>query len=307
MKLETNNFRVKNKAFGTYPSIFHHPGRIGDGNRILGIIQLKRIFFDLIGTSENGYFWDFKEKIRLKIPTAPVLQPAKVAEKLTVIFVSNLQESGSGPRSLDFFGIPYRILGSHITQWTSNGLKLELLEKELPSIRTKYFMLLDSNDTFVINDLAQAIELFETEFDCDILLNAGQNLWPGWLDSMKEYRLFCDQIGEQFESPHRYVNTGAFIAKTDFYREIVKNFDINEAPLPGDDQAAFYPLYKQYYPRIQLDYYCKIFQCEFDEELEIESSVLPWHRKQLVHSQSVLYPFLRKHAAIRRKQREAYV
>lgn len=296
-------FRVKNRLFDTYPSIFHHPGKIGDGNRILGIVQLKKMFFDLIGDEKNGYFYDHKEKIRLKIPKPNSLQFKEIADKLTVVFVSNLDEIGSGPRSLDHFGIPYRILGSQIDRW-SNSLKIKLLNKELPNIKTKYFMLLDSSDTFIINNLSTVIELFEAS-NSDMLLNAGQRLWPGWLDEMKDYQIFCDQIGDQVGSQHRYVNTGALIAKTDFYQEIHTTFNVDEAPLVGDDQSAFYPLYKRYYPRIQLDYYCRIFQCEFDEELLIESSVLPWHRKQIIHSKTILYPLLRKHFAMQRIERQA--
>ena len=298
-------FCVKNKKFGTYPSIFHHPGRIGDGNRIIGIVHLKKLFFDLIGDSESGYFWDDKESIRLKIARLNTSVNTEVSDKLTIIFVSNLKEAGSGPRSLDYFGIPYRILGSQVNKW-SNGLKIKFLNDELPSIKTKYFMLLDSSDTFVINDLSRAIEIFEAS-NCEMLLNAGQRFWPHWIDGMKEYRSFCDQIGDEMKSCHRYVNTGALIAKTEFYREIAKTFDVDEAPLPGDDQSAFYPLYKKYYPRIQLDYHCKIFQCEFDEELLIESSVLPWYRKQLMHSETPFYLVLRKYAAMRRSQHKTYV
>ena len=292
---------IKNKRFQTYPSIFHHPGKIGDGNRIIGIVQLKKLLFNLIGKSENGYFWDYKEKISMKIPT-PSFSVSAVADKLTVILVSNLKEIGSGPRSLDYFGIPYRLLGSQVEQWSSNGLKLKFLHDELTSIKTEYFMLLDSNDTFVVDNLVKAIEIFETSLDCDILLNAGQRLWPSWSSEMDEYRLFCDQVGEQFQSDHRYVNTGAFIARTEFYKEIIKTFDINNSPLPGDDQAAFYVLYKQYYPRIQLDYTCKIFQCEFDEELEICSVMLPWYKKKILHSKSLAYPLLKKYSAWRRNQ-----
>lgn len=293
-------FRVKNKVFGTYPSIFHHPGRIGDGNRILGIVQLKQLLFNTIGDVKNGYFWDDKERIRLKIPTPRGLELKDISSKLTVIFVSNLKEIGSGPRSLDYFGIPYRILGAEVTNW-SNGLKIKFLNNELPNIRTKYFMLLDSSDTFVVNNLVEAIETFET-CNCEILLNAGQRLWPHWIDVMKEYGTFCDQVGDSVGSPHRYVNTGALLAKTEFYSQIVETFNLDEAPLPGDDQAAFYPLYKKYYPKIQLDYHCKIFQCEFDEELLVESSNLPWYRKQIIHSKSPFYPVLCKYAAMRRKQ-----
>jgi hypothetical protein len=300
-----NNFIVRNKVFNTYPSIFHHPGKIGDGNRTYGIVQLKKIFFDVIGDSMNGYFYDDKEKIRLKIPTTSYHELTNVSSKLTIIFVSNLKEVGSGPRTLDYFGIPYRILGSKVDRW-SNSLKIKFLNDHLSNIKTKYFMLLDSSDTFMINDLLQMIQVFEAS-NCAMLLNAGQCFWPHWIDEMKEYQSFCDQIGDEMQSRHRYVNTGALIAETEFYKEIAKTFDVDEAPLPGDDQSAFYPLYKKYYPRIQLDYYCKIFQCEFDEELLIEFPDLPWHRKQIIHSKTPLYPILRKYAAMRRNQRRAYV
>lgn len=302
-----DDFRVRNKVFGTYPSVFHHPGRIGDGNRIFGIVQLKKLWFDLIGNSENGFFWDQKENLRFKIPTPSQSIAKEIGDQVTVIFVTNLKEPGSGPRSLDYFGIPYRILGSNIKVWSSNGLKIKLLNQELPNIKTKYFMLLDANDTFVISDLSRVLDLFENSFDCDMLLNAGQNLWPHWLDEMKEFQEFCDQIGDQVGSAHRYVNTGALIAKTDFYKEIVQTFDIDQAPLPGDDQAAFYPLYKKYYPKIQLDYYCQIFQCEFDEEILIESSLLPWYRKYLIHSQTRLYPFLKNYASFRRRFKHYFI
>ncbi|WP_373541659.1 glycosyltransferase domain-containing protein [Chamaesiphon sp.] len=295
-------FQVKNKKFNTYPSIFHHPGKIGDGNKILGIIQLKKLFFASICEKENGCFIDHKEKISFKIPT-PSSSISAVANKLTVVFVSNLKEIGSGPRSLDYFGVPYRIIGSQVEQW-SNELKLKLLNDELSSIKTKYFMLLDSNDTFIVNDFNRAMKIFETLFDCDILLNAGQNLWPSWPDEMREHQLFCDRIGERVKSNHKYVNTGAFIAKTEFYKEIMKTFDIDKSPLPGSDQAAFYPLYKQYYPKIQLDHTCKIFQCEFDEELEIESSILPWYRKHLVHTKSLAYPLFKKYASWHRNKKK---
>jgi len=292
-------FRVKNKAFGTYPSIFHHPGKVGDGNRILGIVQLKQLFFDVIGDSKNGYFWHDKEKVRLKIPTTSDLELEEISSKLTVIFVTNLKEVGSGPRSLDYFGIPYRLLGAQVENW-SNSLKIKFLNDEISNIKTKYFMLLDTSDTFVVNNLVEAVKTFEA-CNCEMLLNAGQRLWPHWIDVMKEYGAFCDQVGDAVGSPHRYVNTGALIAKTEFYSQIVKTFSVDEAPLPGDDQSAFYPLYKEYYPRIQLDYYCKVFQCEFDEELSVECPDLSWYRKQIVHSKTPFYPILCKYAAMRRK------
>jgi len=296
------NFLVKNKAFNTYPSIFHDPGRIGDGNRVLGIVQLKELLFDLIGDSENGYFWDAKEAIKLKIPTVKTCFSEKISDKLTIVFVTNLKEIGSGPRSLDYFGVPYWIIGSEVEKW-SMELKIKILNDELTKIETKYFMLLDSNDTFSVNDLSQIISNFET-LDCCMLINAGQNFWPDWNEPQLEelgLRSFCDQIGDKLEISHRYVNGGALIAETDFYRSIANDFDIVNTPIPGDDQTFWCFLYKKYHPKIQLDYHCNIFQCEFDEELSLEMPFIPWHRKQLVHSQSLLYPLFKKQASLRRR------
>lgn len=296
------DFLVKNKAFDTYPSIFHHPGRIGDGNRILGIVQLKQIFFDYIGSLDNGCFWDAKEGIKMKIPTLKIPSDNTVSQQLTIIFVTNLPEIGSGPRSLDFFGIPYRILGTGVEKW-SMELKIKFLNDELPKIKTKYFMLLDSNDTFTINGLSKIISILES-LNCHMLINAGQNFWPDWYEPQLEelgLRNFCDQVGDHLKISHRYVNGGAILAKTDFYKAIANDFDVVNTRIAGDDQTLLYLLYKKYYPLIQLDHHCRIFQCEFDEELCLETRSIPWYRRQIMDSKSSLYPIFKKQAAIRCK------
>jgi len=109
------------------------------------------------------------------------------------------------------------------------------------------------------------------------------------------------RVGDKLGIFHRYVCGGALIAETDFYRSIANDFDIVNNPIPGDDQTLWYLLYKKYYPRIQLDHHCNIFQCEFDEELSLEMPSIPWYRKQIVHSRSPLYPLFKKQASLRRK------
>lgn len=188
--------------------------------------------------------------------------------------MTNLQEPGSGPRSLDYFGTPYRILGSRIEKW-SNKLKIKFLNSEIPNIKTKYFLLLDNDDTFLVDNLSKVVETFETSFTCDMLINAAQNLWPKRQLEKSGVRSFCERIGDKVGSYHKFVNGGAWIARTQFYKEIMGTFDIDKAPLPGDDQSALYLLYKKHYPKIQLDHFCAIFQCEFDEELEVEYPLQP--------------------------------
>lgn len=302
------NFRVRNRVFGTYPSVFHHPGIIGGSgpNNIYGIVQLKKMFFDLIGDPSNGSFWDRKEKIRLNIPEVSSDQVSSTSNVITIIFVTNLKELGSAARSCDFFGIPYRILGQEISVW-SNTLKLKLLRDEIPKIKTKYIMLLDSDDVFLIDNISHIVNTFELYFECDMLLNAAQNFWPkNWLkyeENEHEIYQFMNQIGNQIGSRHKYMNSGAFIAKTIFLKEMLKELNIEEGPVPDDDQSLYILLYKKYYPRMQLDYNCRIFQCEFDEELVVESPLLPWYKRQILHSRSLIYPLLVKHAEFRRKRK----
>ena len=263
--------RVRNKSFGTYPTIFHHPGRIGDinGNRVSGIVKLKQRFFESIADPDNRReFFDRKEKIQLSVPRTP--ETSNPVSNLSVVFVSNLKELGSSPRSLDHFGIPYFVLGKDIVEW-SNAEKLRAIHEFLPEVETKYLMFLDSDDTFVISHLRYVVDLFEREFSCEMLINAAQNCWPPELfsDEFRECVDFAENVAEARLGSRKYINSGAWIARTSFYREFSEDLLATKAPQEGDDQGLFYILYKKYYPRILLDYRCQIFHCEFDEELEV--------------------------------------
>jgi hypothetical protein len=261
---------VRNRVFGTSPIVFHHPGRTGkrNRNRIEGIIELKRDLFDLIGDRRNGRYLDRKEKRRLSIPT-PAAVDEELGSKLTVVFVSNLSEPGSGPRSLDYFGTPYRIIGADIEKWDFEK-RLLYVDRLLPEVKTEYMMVMDSDDVFTVAALDIALERFRRDFDCQLLFNAGQNFWPPELDESTSVRAFCDRTPSDNGPEHRYVNGGMWIGRTDFYRRISKEILNTSSPRPGDDQSIFYLMYQKYHPEIQLDYRCQIFQCEFDEELEWE-------------------------------------
>ena len=124
-----------------------------------------------------------------------------------------------------------------------------------------------------------------------MLLNAAQNFWPA--EQLEKYDVlsFCDKIGKEKKSAHKYINSGVFITETAFYRKIVPDMDVTKAPLIGSDQSLFYLLYKKYYPKVQLDYHCKVFQCEFDQELVIEAKSIPSWKRIYIHTESKIYPY----------------
>ena len=73
----------------------------------------------------------------------------------------------------------------------------------------------------------------------------------------RKWKEHNDLVGE---SPFKYLNSGLFIAKVDFFREIFE--DIINTPLFEDqtDQGQFHQIYRKYFPRMQIDYGCRIFQ-----------------------------------------------
>jgi hypothetical protein len=280
---------VKNKKFNTHPVVFHHPGHVGSKNNIFGIIKIKKKLFSVIGKDSSEYFCGRKELIRYKIPSVQFESSRKVKELLTVVAITNLDEPGSGPRSLKAFGIDCKIFGRGVKKW-SNIQKIRLLKRELSNINTKYIMLLDSDDTFVVDGLDRVIEKIESMPECKLLMNAAQNFWPPILHRKSTTYEFCNRIGDEKKSRHRYVNSGVFISEVEFLKDLLEE-DI-APPKEDDDQGLFCLLYQKYYPAFQLDYYCDVFQCEFDEELIVESNSLPLRLKIYFHTESKLYPIL---------------
>jgi hypothetical protein len=242
-----------------------------------GIIDLKRDLFALIGDPANGYFIDRKEGHRLPIPNvAPV--DSEVAQRLTTIFVSNLDEPGSAPRSLDYFGCPYLVIGKEIVEWGFQK-RLKAIAAHLEEVGTEYLMVLDSDDVFAVDSLATVVDRFEKRFECDMLMNAAQNFWPPELEDDPGLRKFCESTPSVGGPEHKFVNGGLWIARTEFYRGIVDEVMSTRPARDGCDQSVFYQVYRNHYPAIQMDYRCEIFQCEFDEELEWEAGPrAPWLR-----------------------------
>jgi len=62
------------------------------------------------------------------------------------------------------------------------------------------------------------------------------------------------------ESPFCYLNSGVWIARTEFLKEVIGDILSIRSSRPRSDQEIYRKLHKKYYPKIQVDSKCEIFQ-----------------------------------------------
>tara|TARA_Y100001938_G_C8057874_1_gene415504 strand:- start:216 stop:1016 length:801 start_codon:yes stop_codon:yes gene_type:complete len=157
-------------------------------------------------------------------------------------------------RTFEFFKVPYVIKGRGTPDWV-NTMKAGLLADYLPNISTKYTMGIDSHDVLLLKEANGIIDTFENDFDCDMLFNGELVSYP----ENNELAEFEKSI--YGESPFRYLNSGVWIAKTDFLNEVMQDILQFRSSRPKSDQEIYRKLHQKYYPRVQVDHKCKLFQC----------------------------------------------
>ena len=157
-------------------------------------------------------------------------------------------------KTFKFFRVPYVMKGRGTQGW-ANTMKAGLLADYLPEINTKYTMGIDSHDVLLLKDANGIVDTFENEFDCDMLFNAELVSYP----ENEELAAFEKSI--YGDSPFRYLNSGVWIAKTDFLKRVIGDILQLKSSRPKSDQEIYRKLHKKYFPRVQIDSRCKIFQC----------------------------------------------
>jgi len=205
-------------------------------------------------------------------------------DSITIITWNNTEIKGCCELSLDKLGLDYLVLGKNIRNWRNINKITSALEI-IDSINTPYIMALDCFDVIVLRDPYEAMEKFKT-MDCDMLFNAEKIYYPDYGLAATGYYSITDKW-KNFEaniekSMWKYLNSGALLAKTKFYKEFLINClqrynTLNEEresfPLPKDPFYKKYPDYKisdsdqliahwmhyDYYPKIKIDYQMKIF------------------------------------------------
>jgi hypothetical protein len=244
--------KITNTYLNSCPVVFHHNGRPSRFNHPSGV-SLKRKVFEYFSDGTGQTFRGRKEKTNLCLPKKSDTYN-ELSEKLTIFMVTNLEEKGSAARSLDYFNLPYTIVGSDIVNYTPFD-KLNKLVEFIPKVETEYMMLFDTDDVFITDGLDRVVNTFEKEMGCKMLFNAECWNYP---KGDKEQTAFEEDVTSE-ENPFRYLNSGVWVANTEFLKskidvlEELKNYS-------HDDQAVFKRFYKMFYPDVKVDHNCKYFQ-----------------------------------------------
>lgn len=260
---------INNLATGSSPLIIHAPGLKHSGRRKMIHRSFNPCWIPII---EN---WKRQPSTSCRRETS---------EELTIITWNNTEEKGICERSLEKLGLDYLCLAKDIRHWRFID-KITTALEIIDSVKTPYIMALDCFDVIVLRDPHEAVEKFK-KMHCDMLVNGEKNYHPdlGWMTMGKyavtdKWKKYEESIAK---SEWKFLNAGALIAKTPFYKEfLTRSFDRHKEikknqesfPLPpdpvykkypdykvsNDDQLIHHWIYFDYFPRIMIDYKMDIF------------------------------------------------
>jgi hypothetical protein len=200
--------------------------------------------------------------------------------ELTILLIHNYATEPVMEKSLRFVGIDnYVVLRPEVKGPWHNSAKIVVLDEFLArgACRTEYVLFCDSDDAVLVGDPAKAIPYLQEEA-CDLLVSCTS--YTGGYTCMPQIKQWADQNARASGYQNRYMNTGVYIAKTDFLRELVRSAKAYVTPedlsrveyrrarrngsldqrLPefprgvGCDQVIFRYLHPRFYPRMKIDY-----------------------------------------------------
>ena len=183
---------------------------------------------------------------------------------LSIITWNNLGK-GIFESSLDDWGLPYTVFGQDALVW-NNLLKFKYNLEATVNCKTDYIMGVDSHDAAMIRNPEQLIALFEAS-DCDLLFNSEAYFYPDYkITYFQERKDFQHSLGN---TKFRYLNSGAWIGRRDFCNvffdycskiRLWELFDCTDmCKLYNCDQSVTHDAFMKFFPRVKLDYECKIF------------------------------------------------
>lgn len=248
--------------------------------------------FNAIGKQRSGEFLACHKKRLTTLPASLILPllcghvkgRLKCPSHLTILLIHNYNYMPIAERSLRYVGINnFKVLKVAFNGQWRNTLKLLELKKFLDSgdCKTEYLIFFDSNDVVLRDDPKKAIEYLQGE-DCDLLFSNTE--FAGGYECMPGVREWTDQIAREKGYGKRYINSGVYIGKTSFLREVIsaatayvtdhdltpeeyKNLrrkGVLSENLPsfpygvGSDQVIFRYLHPKFYPKMKLDYEGKL-------------------------------------------------
>ena len=170
--------------------------------------------------------------------------------------------------NLKYLGIDLVVLTDNRLPWR-NTFKFEMLYNYLNSgeCTTEYFMCCDAIDVIFVDDPQKVIDIFKT-FNCDALFMSTHST-DGY-NCMPKVKEWVDTVN----SKNRYLNSGVYIGKTSFVKEMVEEAMKYAIPhgvtmddyrdyldsLPEDypkgsqHQDIFRYIEPKFYPHLKVDY-----------------------------------------------------
>ena len=172
-------------------------------------------------------------------------------------------------QNLEYLGVGLKVLRDDRLPWR-NTFKFELLNHYLNSgeCKTEYFMCVDAIDVIFKDDPQKVIDIF-LGFDCEALFMSTTSL-----DGYNCMPDIFNQILDINKDNGRYLNSGVYIGRTDFIKEVIESAmsyanppgvtmddyrdylasEPKDYPLGSQDQDIFRFLEPQFYPRLKVDY-----------------------------------------------------
>lgn len=204
--------------------------------------------------------------------------------ELTILLIHNYKKEPIMEKSLRYVGIGNFVVMTPIFDgaW-SNAIKMIELGKFLNSdaCKTKYVLFCDSDDAVLRDDPGKAIRFLKEE-NCDLLFS--NTNWDGAYEGMPQVRKWADQNADENGRNRCYLNSGVYIGKSEFLREVVDSvveyitdhdltreeywdmcdYGYHYERLPefpkgvGSDQVILRYLHPKFYPRMKIDYKGKL-------------------------------------------------
>ena len=180
--------------------------------------------------------------------------------------LSGYEEQSILERNMEYLGLDLVVLRDARLPWR-NTFKFEMLNDYLKDCPTEYFMCLDAIDVIWVDEPQKVMDIFKS-FDCDVLFMSTHST-DGY-NCMPEVKQWVETIN----IPGRYLNSGVYIGKTSFVKEMVEdamkyaiphgvtmggyreylNSQPEDYPKGSQDQDIFRYIEPKFYPQVKVDY-----------------------------------------------------
>ena len=182
--------------------------------------------------------------------------------------LSGYEDTSILERNMEYLGLDLVVLRDGRLPWR-NTFKFEMLSNYLNSgeCTTEYFMCLDAIDVIWVDEPQKVMDIFKS-FNCDALFMSTHST-DGY-SCMSEVKEWVETINV----PGRYLNSGVYIGKTSFIKEMIEEamkyavppgvimgeyhqwLETNPKDYPkgSQDQDIFRSIERKFYPRVRVDY-----------------------------------------------------